>query len=500
MEQAKKLFSVKPSSYWRNSVDMPSYPELDQDLDTDILVIGAGIAGITTAYELIKRGRRVVLIEGRELISGTTGYTTSKLTAQHDIIYQGLIERYGEEIAKKYFQANLRAINYVKDTAAEHGIDCEFEEQEAYIYTQLDEGADIIEKEVDAYRRLHIDGYLTDSMPLDIPIKAAAVMRQQAQFHPVKYLVGLLKEIELRGGSIYEQTLAVSFDTESRPVVHTENGHTITANHVVSATHFPLQVENQYFSSNMDPKNSYGIAIKSKKPYSKGMYISLESPKRSIRSLKKGEDHYVLVGGESHVTGDGSSVLDRYEKIHQFAEEQFGVEELYEHWSSHDLLTTDQLPFIGKVSDDAPGIYTATGFGKWGLSNGVAAATLLADLIEGKDNEFADVYRIGREMEEAEPETLGEDDVNRTGNETVIRPDDLPNGTGAILEKNGQTMAYYRDDKGELHEMSASCTHNGCPVSWNDADHTWDCSCHGSRFTAEGEVVEGPALRALDRE
>jgi glycine/D-amino acid oxidase-like deaminating enzyme len=135
MQQTKKLFSDKPSSYWRNSTDMPSYPALEKDLDTDVLVIGAGIAGITTAYELTKRGRSVVLIEGRELISGTTGYTTSKLTAQHDIIYQGLIERYGEETAKQYFQANLQAINYVKDTSAEHGIDCEFEEQEAYIYT-----------------------------------------------------------------------------------------------------------------------------------------------------------------------------------------------------------------------------------------------------------------------------------------------------------------------------------------------------------------------------
>ncbi|MFP7477507.1 FAD-dependent oxidoreductase [Terribacillus saccharophilus] len=500
MEQTQKLFSQKPSSYWRNSTDMPTYSALEKDLDTDVLVIGAGIAGITTAYELTKRGRSVVLIEGREIISGTTGYTTSKLTAQHDIIYQGLIERYGEETAKKYFQANLRAINYVKDTAAEHGIDCEFEEQEAYIYTQLDEGVETIEKEVEAYRKLQIDGYLADTMPLDIPIKAAAVMRQQAQFHPVKYLVGLLKEIELRGGSIYEQTLAVSFDTESRPVVQTENGHTITANHVVSATHFPVQVENQYFSSNMNPKNSYGIAIKSKKPYPDGMYISLESPKRSIRSLRKGDDHYVLVGGESHVTGDGSSILDRYERIYQFAEEQFGVEELYEHWSSHDLLTTDQLPFVGKVSDDAPGIFTATGFGKWGLSNGVAAASLLADLIEGKDNEFADVFKIGREMEEAEAVSIGEDDVNRISNEAVLKPDDLPIGKGAILEKKGQTMAYYRDEQGELHEMSASCTHNGCPVSWNDADHTWDCSCHGSRFTAVGEVVEGPALRALDRD
>jgi glycine/D-amino acid oxidase-like deaminating enzyme/nitrite reductase/ring-hydroxylating ferredoxin subunit len=500
MQQTKKLFSDKPSSYWRNSTDMPSYPALEKDLDTDVLVIGAGIAGITTAYELTKRGRSVVLIEGRELISGTTGYTTSKLTAQHDIIYQGLIERYGEETAKQYFQANLQAINYVKDTSAEHGIDCEFEEQEAYIYTQLDEGTETIEREVEAYRKLQIDGYLTDKLPLDIPIKAAAVMRQQAQFHPVKYLVGLLKEIELRGGSIYEHSLAVSFDTEERPVVHTESGYSITANNVVSATHFPLELENQYFSSNMNPKNSYGIAIKSKKPYPKGMYISLESPKRSIRSLKKGEDHYVLVGGESHVTGDGTSVLDRYERIYQFADEQFGVEELYEHWSSHDLLTTDQLPFVGKVSDEAPGVYTATGFGKWGLSNGVAAATLLADLIDGKENEFADLYRIGREMEEAEAASFGEDDVNRISNETVVQPGDLPNGKGALLEKDGQTMAYYRDGEGSLHEMNASCTHNGCPVAWNDADHTWDCSCHGSRFTAVGEVVEGPALRDLDRE
>jgi len=490
-------FPEKQTSYWIDTNELLNYPHLQENLEVDVAVAGGGITGITTAYLLASKGFTVALLEARELASGTTGNTTAKLTAQHQLIYDELINRYGQEIAKLYYQANMEAIALVKGFAEKHGIDCELEEQEAFVYTQSPEYKKEIEKEAAAYQKLGIEGSLLNDLPLDFNIEAAVMMRNQAQFHPVKYLDGLLRAFERMGGQVYENTMITSVDNGKRAVCKTDQGYQVTSKHVIFATHYPTYEVDKFFPKNLEPESSYAIAIKAKKEFPDGMYINSEEPKRTMRSLHKDGTQYILVGGESHATGDGTSTEQRYNEIYKFADEQFGVEKVINYWSSHDLISSDRLPFIGPIQQEQPNILVATGFSKWGLTNATIGAELLTDLITGNDNPYKALFSLQRTIRTLEEQTDSSSNEAYKMASTVEETENLKKNQGAVVKVNEKSVGAYRDQHGELHLLDLSCTHMGCDVEWNDGDATWDCPCHGSRFSAIGEVVEGPALEAL---
>lgn len=493
-------FPEKQSSFWMDTNELLNYPKLQENIKVDVTVVGGGIAGITTAYMLASNGYKVALLEARKLANGTTGNTTAKLTAQHQLIYDELINRYGQEVAKLYYQANMEAIALVKNFSEKLAIDCELEEQDAYVYTASREKKNEIEKEAEAYQKLNIEGELLDDLPLDVQAEAAIVMRNQAQFHPVKYLNGLLHAFEKMGGQIYEHTMVKDVDNDEYAVCKTDQGYQVTSEHVVFATHYPTHEVDDFFPNHLDTESSYAIAIKAKKKFPGGMYINHELPKRTMRPLYKGGVEYILVGGESHTTGDGTSTEQRYKEIYEFADELFGVDQVINYWSSHDLISTDRLPFIGSLQPDTPNILVATGFNKWGLTNATIGAKLLTDLIAGNDNPYQSLYSLQRTIRELEEPTESTDDSQSYKKSSKVQETEhLQKNQGSVVELFQKTVGAYRDHEGELHLLDLSCTHRGCSVEWNDGDTTWDCPCHGSRFNALGEVIEGPALKPLKK-
>ncbi|HZG73523.1 MAG TPA: FAD-binding oxidoreductase, partial [Chondromyces sp.] len=368
-----------PEPLWRDSVDFPSFPKLNENVSADVAIIGAGITGLTAAYRLVKQGKKVVIIEASNVLNGTTGHTTAKVTAQHGLIYDEFIQHFGEEKAKLYYEAGRDAINWLRTTAKEENIDCDWSDEDAYVYTNDSSYVEKINKEAKAYETLGIEGGLAETMPLKVPFKAAVRMTNQAQYHPLKFYRKILSIITEKGGKVFEHTTAVKVKKAGSLEVTTRDGYTVTCEHVIEGSHFPFYDRDYYFTR-LYPMRSYLIAIKPKKEFPGGMYITAEEPTRSVRSaLYRGEE-VLLVGGENHKTGHGISTHEHYEALEQYAEEEFGIKEFPYRWSAQDLVTLDKLPYIGRTSDDE-NIYVATGYRKWGMTNGTAAGLLISELI-----------------------------------------------------------------------------------------------------------------------
>lgn len=492
----------KRESFWVETGYQNKYAKLEQDLTTDVAVVGGGIAGILSAYTLMKEGYKVVLLEGRELLHGTTGYTTAKLCAQHGLIYSELIERYDEDLAKLYYEANMEGITTIERIAKDNGINCELESESAFVYTEDKDKVDAFKKEADAYEKLNIEGNYLTEMPIDIDIEAAVQMRNQAQFHPVTFLHKVLDVMKEAGVEIYEHSLVMDVEQEEngqKTKLELENGNVVTCSSAIFATHFPtFDPEEKY--TVLNPEMSYALALKTTKTHPDGIYINDDIPSRTFRKMRVDETDYLLVGGQGHPVGDEHREEERYEDLYKAAKELFGETDVVYRWSAHDLMTEDRIPFIGKLHPDYKNIYTLTGFNKWGLANAATGTNVIADLMKERDNPYEAMYNPRRDI----PDLKKSDDSNQ-GDENIDKldlpdkVDDLKNGEATVIKKDDEEIGVYKDEKGELHYLDITCTHLGCSVTWNDGDHTWDCPCHGSRFNATGEVIEGPALKGLSQ-
>lgn len=496
--------SVEP--YWLTSTVLPSFPPLTEDIHVDVVVVGGGISGITTAYLLAKGGVNVALIEADRLLNGTTGHTTAKVTAQHDLIYDELLHHLGAEKAKMYYDACMEALQFIKTTIQEQRIDCDWTEENAYIYANTNASMSKLINEWKAYEKLGIAGAITETIPLSLPVHAALVMKHQAQFHPLKYLQKLVEAIRQKGGKIYEQTPAADVEQGETLTVITKHHKRLTCRHLVVCSHFPFYDGGFYFSR-MYAERSYVLAIQSDGQYPGGMYLSADEPKRSIRSAKAANgSELLLIGGESHKTGQGVPTIQHYEALQSFASDLFTVTAIPYRWSAQDLTTLDKVPYIGKMTANTPNVYVATGYRKWGMTNGTVAGLLLSDLILERNNRYDDLYTPSRFY--ADPSVkhfvMQNTDVAKhliEGKiEVVVRtPNDLANGEGAVVLVNGKRAGAYKDENGVLSIVDTTCTHMGCEIEWNSGDRTWDCPCHGSRFSIHGDVIEGPAQQPLQK-
>lgn len=488
-------------SFWLATKKGATYPKLKKDINIDIAIIGGGIAGILTAYTLYKAGKDVAIFEGRQFLHGTTGNTTAKLSAQHQLIYAELIQRYGEKHAKLYYEANMEGIHYIKKLVEELQIDCQLEKQSAYVYTENPAYTSQFKNEAKAYKKLNIPGDLLTDLPFNDSIIKALKMNGQMQLHPTNFLHGILHELHKQNIPIYERSLIneVQQYQDQTIQVKTADDCTVTCNHTVFATHFPtFDPDNFYTQTN--PEISYALLYKTDKKPFEGMYINTDSPKKTFRNVKMNNENYLLVGGESHPIGDDYSELSRYEEIDQFAKKTFGVGDAMYRWSSHDLMTKDRVPFIGNLHPDYHNMYTATGFSKWGLANAAVGARILTDNLLGKKNAYQAIFSPQRTIPDLQETKSPPTDDDDTKIDSLFLPEklvDLALGEATIIEDDEEQIGVYKDKENKLHYLDLSCTHLGCGVMWNNGDKTWDCPCHGSRFNAMGEVIEGPALTNL---
>ncbi len=496
----------QPEPYWRDSVDLQSFSPLEEDLRVDVAIIGGGISGITTAYLLQKEGVKVALLEADVLLNGTTGHTTAKITAQHGAIYNEFIAHLGKKKAKLYYDAATDALHFIANLVKEENIDCDFSTEDAYLYTTTNRGVSKLEKENNAYKELGIKGGLVDSIPLNVPTKAALVMKDQAQFHPLKYLSHLVAKFVEHGGKVFEHTVAIDVKDKPKPTVVTKHGAKVVAESVVVASHFPFYDGGLYFSK-MHAERSYVLAAKvTKGECPDGMYLSVDSPSRSLRYTMADGEKLAIIGGEEHKTGQGIDTMFHYEALEQFAMELFPAANIKYRWSAQDLVTLDKVPYIGKMSRMHPNIYVTTGYRKWGMTNGTAAALLIADLVQQRNNPYETLYRPSRFVSDpsirhfiSQNSDVAKQLLQGKFDQSDKHPDDVAKDEAAVVNVNGKRAGAYRDNDGTLHVVDTTCTHMGCEVHWNHGDRSWDCPCHGSRFSYDGEVMEGPAKEPLTK-
>ncbi|WP_041289419.1 FAD-dependent oxidoreductase [Kribbella flavida] len=492
-------------SVWTATAEVPQYDVLRADRRADVAVIGGGLIGLTTALLLAQEGKQVVLLEARRIGSRTSGNTTAKVTSQHGAIYADLVDRHGEDTARQYATANQQGVEQVAQLAETLRIDCELIRTPAYVYSA--QSADGLRREAEVAASLGLPAVFDEDPQIGVPAVGAVRFDDQVQFHPLKYLAGLATAFVAAGGQIFEDSRVVAVDEkDDQAQVSTESGPVVTADQVVMATLLPLGMTGGYFAR-ARPQQSHGIAVRLPVEAPAGMAISTDSPVRSTRPWPGGGPNGLIVVGGGHETGDVEDTEAIYASLLDWVGSTWNFAPTAEYrWSAEDFSTPDLLPYVGR-SPGSDRTFVATGMHKWGLSNGTAAARQLAEQIAGRDDPWNGLYDAGRIGGPRAVAKVIKDNlkvgVDFAGGHLARALsgglDHLEIGQGGLFEVDGEKVGAYRDRDGTLHTVKPVCSHLGCPLAWNNADTTWDCNCHGSRFTPDGDVLDGPAVKPLDR-
>jgi glycine/D-amino acid oxidase-like deaminating enzyme len=492
-------------SIWMATSASTEYPRLEGRVEADVAVIGAGITGLAAGALLAREGLEVVVVEARRIASGTTGYTTAKVTSLHGLAYAEMAVTHGEDHAGAYGMAAQSAIDEVAAFVSRDGIECDFERMPAVTYTQDPSRVDAVTQEADMARRLGLPAHFTTETDLPYPVDAAVRFDDQAAFHPRKFCAGLARLIVDAGGRVFEGSRATGLEPGDPANVITDGGE-VMASHVIQATHLPFHDPGLFFAKTA-PYRSYAVAARVSGPVPQAMYLSADTPTRSVRAYRREDETYLILGGEGHKVGQDADTEARYAALETWANDAFGIEQIDYRWSAQDYVPADGVPYIGSLSSDSERLWVATGFKKWGMTTGMVAAMTLRDRIVGRDVPWGGIFDATRLKPGASAKSLlqeNADVVRRFVGDRVAAlnlPDaaELAPGAGAIARLDGERVAAYRDGDGTLHAVSAACTHLGCLVAFNTAEKTWDCPCHGSRFDVDGDVIQGPAVRDLVR-
>ena len=429
------------NSIWTNDSALPVFPKLEEDIKTDVAIIGGGLAGILCAWQLKQAGIDYVLIEADRICRGATRNTTAKITSQHGLIYGQLLRRFGAEVARLYFDANQDALTQYQ-ALAQH-VDCDFECKDNYVYATGDVAP--LEEELAALARIHAPAQFVPTPELPFPTLGAVRFSQQAQFHPLKFVSGIAPELR-----IYENTAAKEFKGNT---IITDSGK-ITAAKIIVATHFPLINKHGNYFLKLYQQRSYVLAL-DHCPNVKGMYLGIDNERLSFRN----HNGLLLLGGGGHRTGKKGG---GWRELEEFAQTYYPGSRQVCRWAAQDCMSLDAVPYIGPYSANTPELYVATGFNKWGMTSSMVAATVLTDLVQGKENPYAAVFSPQRSM---------------------LRLQLLKNGAETLCNL--------------LRPTVPRCPHMGCALKWNPQERSWDCSCHGSRFTEHGKLLDNPATSDL---
>lgn len=492
-------------SYWIETSGRRTPSPLTGDLTTEVVIIGGGLTGLTTAYLLARQGVPVVLLEADQVCSGVTAYTTGKITSQHGLIYRDLIDRHGEDTARSYATAQETAIATIRAIVEDEQIDCDLKALPAMVYTEDLAMVDQLEAEADAAASLGLAASYERHTDLPFDVLGAVRFEDQALFHPRRYCLGLAAAIERRGGIIAESTRALAIEDGDPCTVSTPTG-TVRAHAIVMASHSPFAARGAFFAR-LKTHRSYAIAGRSDR-LPGGMYISADDPVRSIRPHPSDDGDVLIIGGGGHPAGrPDDDTTTYYRELETWARDRFQLEPRWR-WSAFDLMPGDRVPFVGKITPTSDHTYVATGYAKWGMTNATAAATMISNDIVGWDTSYADVFSPSRHAIMPQVATVaaqGAETVRSAVGERIAKAvslrsvEDLERGEGGVVGHDGKTVAAFRDEDGYVQAVSPTCTHLGCTVHFNDAERSWDCPCHGSRFDLRGQILSGPATRPLDR-
>lgn len=424
-------------SIWTETAERPHFPAQESDFKTDVLIVGGGMAGILCAHMLGLAGVNYALVEADEICGGITKNTTAKITVQHGLFCDKLLRTFGDEKARGYLEANSSALEKYREMCK--NIDCDFEEKSACVYSKDDR--EKIEKEITAFEKLGFSAKFEIDLPLPFSVAGAVKIEKQAEFHPLKFAFSVAKSL-----NIFENTKVLEFLPNG---VSTNRGH-ISAKKIIVATHFPMLNKHGFYFLKLYQHRSYVLALENAADVN-GMYLDEDKKGLSFRN----HAGLLLLGGGSHRTGKKSRA---WQELADFARENFQKAKEVCRWATQDCMSLDGVPYIGQYSARTPNLYVATGFNKWGMSSSMVSAMILCDLVQGKENEYAHIFSPSR---------------------TILRPQLALNSAHAIM--------------GLLTPTAPRCPHMGCALKYNAQEHSWDCSCHGSRFAKNGKLIDNPA-------
>ena len=424
-------------SLWQKTVELPRFDTLDQDLKTDVLIIGGGIAGLLCAYSLKQAGVDCVLVEAKQICSGITKNTTAKITLQHGLIYDKLIRTFGLTAAKLYLKANWSALELYAELS--QTIDCDFQRRDSYVYSIDDTRK--LEKELTALDKIGYGADFSQQLPLPFPVAGAVRIEHQAQFDPLKFLSAISKDL-----NIYENSAVLELRPDGAVTAH----GVVSADKIIVATHFPFLNKHGSYFLKLYQHRSYVLGLKNG-PDINGIYLDENEKGLSFRNA----EGFLLLGGGSHRTGKKGG---GWQELEAFAQRCYPDAPIAYCWATQDCMSLDGIPYIGRYSAKTPNLYVATGFNKWGMTSAMAAASLLTDLVLGKDNPYIDLFSPSR---------------------SILRPQLAVNSFETVVSLMTPTVP--------------RCPHLGCALKYNPAEHSWDCPCHGSRFTSDGKLIDNPS-------
>lgn len=468
-------------SIW-SEVKLKNFDKLNENIETNTVIIGAGISGILISNALKENGIENVVIDSKSVCSGQTKNTTAKITSQHSVIYSKIAKHYGRKAAEQYAAANEGAIRDYERIINDRGIECDFEKTDAVLYSTQAGGE--ISEEMLAAKAAGIDCYTTKYTALPFKVSNALVFKNQAQFHPLKFISGILD-----GLTVYENTPAIKIEGNA---VATPKGN-IKAENIVIASHFPfVNFPGEYFLR-MSQDRSYVVAIEKKNYEQNGMFFGTQSNNLSIRKYKD----FVLVGGGAHRTGESKG--NPFEMLEKKVKLLFKNPKIIARWSAQDCITLDSIPYIGRFIKDNPNVYVATGFNKWGMTSSMVSANIISDMILKKRNPNSEIFSPQR----FNPAASAKNILVNTG-ETIkgfashLKPvfnseNDVEKGSAKEIVYNGRNAGAYRDYQGKIYIVSLKCPHLKCKLNWNGATKTWDCPCHGSRYDFKGNLIDNPS-------
>lgn len=519
------------NSFWLDSIENKNkFNILEKDISTDICIVGAGIFGLTCGYYLTKQGYNVVILEKEnDIASKTTGHTTAKITSQNNLIYKYLIDSLGESMAKKYLYANKDAIENIAKIIEEEKIDCDFERQDSYVYTNNLDELEKIKLENKTVNSLGFKSQFVTSTPLPFNVLGALRFPNQAEFNPIKYAYGLANCITKNSGKIYTNSLVKNIQKENNNFITSCKDYVVKSKYVILASHYPFIDRLGYYFLKMYQSTSYVIAVDIGDKTFDGMYINSEQPTFSYRFANysgSGGKRLLLVGSADHKTGSKIDLSNAYSILEDEVRKYYPDCKVLYKWNTEDCITFDKVPYIGEFSHFMPNMYIGTGFNKWGMTSSNVAGNIIVDKILGRDNEYEDVFKATRlhpiknnaelgnmiketanslvinkfKVPEKTSENTKEDSKNISEHVSDIDKNfsDIGNDTGHVFEFNGEKVGIYKDKDGKIFAVKPICTHLGCLLSWNNLDKTWDCPCHGSRFDYMGHQLYNPAIKDLE--
>ncbi|WP_309084239.1 FAD-dependent oxidoreductase [Chelativorans sp.] len=489
--------------FWFDDVVSRNYPPLDEDLNVDVAIVGGGIVGLHCAHRLEGSGLRSVVLEARRVGRQATGRSTAKVTSQHGQKYSTFVKKFGQDAARIYAQANQDAISEIVALAQTMENQAGLEPRSAFIYATDEKQAQQLEKEADTARSLGLPAEIVQSA--ELPVATTALLRysRQYQFDPYLYLLGLAERVA-RYMPIYEQSRVTDISKDG-PTRLSVNGRTVTARHVVVATQMPVINDGMFFAKAFPFAHPVAAAPLPDDKMIDGMFISAGSPSHSLRTAVRNGQTYLIAAGGEFKNGETEQERQVVEELRTFLADVFGIRSITHFWTNEDFRPMDGAAFIGPAGRGRENLLVATGFEAWGITQGVVAGAILADRILGRTHPAAELFDATRIKPLASATEFTKENLKAAGHligdrvlkRGTVRIGQIAPGQGGVIAYKGEQLAVRRHIDGSLTALSASCTHMGCIVGWNETDQTWDCPCHGSRFDERGEVIAGPAVSPL---